>query len=512
MKIKPLNLSGAAFSAALLSAAATVPASAQSSRVCSAWNVDRSVEVIVPGDNGDACKVLYRKPDEDASDQVLWRSTHSVTFCETKATELTAKLGSAGFNCSEGRISDADSVARNVSLDEKDRQDPAPPSQIEQASVAAGSSALPTQGATASPINYPSAFATDAKWHLAGYADATFMINDTGGKTKTEFSSANFNPIFYFQYKDFLLLEAETEISVDNDGNTDLELEFAQADLLLHDNVTLVVGQFLSPVGQFQERLHPSWINKLANAPAGFHEDGAQPASDVGAMLRGGVSVGDRSIATYAVAVSNGPRVSPEGAFEVEGAGGDDNSNKAISGRIGFLPVPYLEVGGSFLTGKVTGEEAPDEIGGLDPTTAQVTLFGADAAYTRGPWSVRGEYLHAKRDPINTATEDSDGVEMLPSLTMEAWYGQIAYRLSEITDNDILQRFEPVVRYGRYRIAGLDELAEELAEKRLDVGLNYWIAPSVVVHAAGEWRDFTDRPDEEPNSETKFLLQFAYGF
>lgn len=365
----------------------------------------------------------------------------------------------------------------------------------------------------AAPAYYPSVnLGSDAKWHLAGYADATFAIIDSGGDTRTEFSSVHFNPVFHFQWKDFLLLEAETEISVNKEGETDLELEYAQADLLLNDNMTLVLGQYLSPVGQFQERLHPSWVNRLANAPAGFHHDGVQPSSDIGAMLRGGFSIGREAIATYSVAVGNGPRVSPEGAYMVEGAASDPNKNKAVSGRVGLLPVPYFEVGGSFLLGKVTGEEMPDAMGGLEPTTADLKLWGADAAYTRGPWDVRGEYLHARRDPINTVTEDADAVEMLDTLTMETWYGQIAYRLSDISNNPTVQRFEPVVRYGRFRVNGLDELAAEVAEKRLDVGLNYWIAPSVVVRGVGEWRDFTNREEGEPDSETRFMLQFAYGY
>ncbi len=246
-------------------------------------------------------------------------------------------------------------------------------------------------------------------------------------------------------------------------------------------------------------------------------------------MLRGCVSIG-QAIATYSVAVGNGPRLSHEGGVEFEAKGGDDDSNKAVSGRIGFLPAPYLEVGGSFLVGDVSGIAEVDEVGGdehgdegdevplpdamneLLPTDAKVTLWGADAAYTRGPWDIRAEYLNAKRDPMNTAFEGSVGVEALPELELEAWYAQIAYSISNITDHKILQRFEPVVRYAESRVTGLDELAEEAAEERLDVGLNYWIAPSIVVRGVGEWRDFTARHDDDPSSETRYIFQFAYEF
>ncbi len=111
---------------------------------------------------------------------------------------------------------------------------------------------------------------SDTSWHLAGYADTTFIVRDFDGETTADFSAARFNPGFHFQYKDLVLLEAEAEIAIDGDGETELELEYAQADIFLHNNATLVLGQFLSPVGQFQERMHPTWINRMANPPPGL--------------------------------------------------------------------------------------------------------------------------------------------------------------------------------------------------------------------------------------------------
>lgn len=372
----------------------------------------------------------------------------------------------------------------------------------------------------------------DTIWRLAGYAEAGLVVSDAAGQPDT-FSSGKFNPAFQFQYKDLVLFESEAEISVDSDGETELELEYSQFDVLLHDYATLVVGKYLSPVGQFQERLHPGWINKMPDAPAGFGHDGVQPASDVGVQLRGGVPVGD-TVLTYVLAVGNGPRVSGEGGVELEGFGSDDNDNKSISGRIGFLPVPWLEVGASFLTSKVSGEEGTvEELDPLEPTNADFNLWGVDAAYTRGSWDVRFEYLNAKRDRIFTALpheeESALGLErigtlsagggeealgetevaFLPDLDLEAWYAQAAYRLSGLTDRPVWKNFEPVVRYGEFHIKGLDELREEAAEDRFDVGLNYWLAPSIVLHGSVQWRDFKDELRE---TETRYQLKFAYGF
>jgi|GEM_PF-352484 len=376
---------------------------------------------------------------------------------------------------------------------------------------------------------------SDTKWHLAGYADATFLATKAAGEDGTSSSNARFNPAFHFQYKNLILFEAESEISLTGDGETEFELEYAQADIFLHDNATLVLGQFLSPVGQFQERLHPTWINRMGNAPAGFGHDGVQPASEMGAMIRGGIALGSMT-GTYSFAIGNGPALSHEGSIIFEAKGSDDNSNKAVSGRLGLFPIPYFEVGGSFLSGKISGEEHTetdeadehglaltnrkissllsehDEHDELSPTNSTANLWGADAAYTRGPWDIRFEYLNVHRDPIATSFEGSDGVELLPSLGLEAWYAQIAYRLSSLSENKTLQKFEPVIRYGEFRVDGLEELAEEAAEERLDLGLNYWIAPSIVARGVVEKRVFTARHDDEPSSETRYLMQFSYGF
>jgi len=140
-------------------------------------------------------------------------------------------------------------------------------------------------------------------------------------------------------------------------------------------------------------------------------------------MVGGGVSIG-QAIATYSVAVGNGPRLSHEGGIDFEAKGGDDNSNKALSGRLGFLPLHYFEVGGSFLVADVSGvaeweeggddhgdegggDPLPVDMGELLPTNAKVKLWGADAAYTRGPWDIRGEYLNATRNSINSVSDET---------------------------------------------------------------------------------------------------------
>ncbi|NOX96405.1 MAG: hypothetical protein GXP04_15330, partial [Alphaproteobacteria bacterium] len=102
--INRINYKTAAFlTTSAIALAAISPASAQTNYVCTAWNVDRGIEVVAPDDSSAVCQVVYRKPDEDVADKILWRSTQSMTFCNEKARGLAARLSAAGFNCGEGK-------------------------------------------------------------------------------------------------------------------------------------------------------------------------------------------------------------------------------------------------------------------------------------------------------------------------------------------------------------------------------------------------------------------------
>lgn len=209
----------------------------------------------------------------------------------------------------------------------------------------------------------------DSKWHLAGYASTLFRTS-LGDSRHPTFVAGNFNPGFHFQYKDLLLFEGELEFEIGEDGKTELALEYTSLNLFVTDFLTIAAGKFLSPIGQFQERLHPTWINKMSDRPAGFGHGGIQPLSDVGVMLRGAFKVGKPTTINYALFVGNGPQVELDDgeleAFEVEGFGRDDNANKTVGGRIGILPVPHVEVGASIMAGKVQGKR-------VDGITGRVT-------------------------------------------------------------------------------------------------------------------------------------------
>lgn len=340
-------------------------------------------------------------------------------------------------------------------------------------------------------------------WHLAGYATADYTATNESGSSDS-FGGGKFAPIFLVSYRDLISFEGELELSTNSEGETDTELEFANLNVTVNDWLTLTAGKFLSPIGDFQQHQHPDWINKLPDRPAGFVEDGGtEPLSDVGIMARGAFPVGSMMM-DYAVFVGNGPRLAEEAdeGVKLEGFGSDDNGNKSVGGRIGIRPVPYLSLGVSAMTAKIKGNSGA----GGNVTSGDYNVFALDAAFTRGNWDVRGEYIWAHLDSLMTAPEPTDTTEVIPASAWRAAYVQAAYRLAGVTKNPILARLEPVIRYSRFQVSGFEDFKIN-EEDRWSVGLNYWITPSSVVKLAYESKDFEHKEDEDV-----FRAQLSYGF
>jgi len=340
--------------------------------------------------------------------------------------------------------------------------------------------------------------------HLSGYADV--------GYTKKEgqdgsFGVGTFAPIFHYQYRDTVMMEAEMELTVDEKGETEVTLEYLTIDWFLNDYAVLVAGRFLSPIGQFRQNLHPSWINKLASAPPGFGHDGAAPISDLGVQLRGAFPMGGMR-ANYAVYVSNGPEINAEAEVDgtdieyeldgvaAEGLGADIDGEKTYGGRIGILPIPSVEIGLSFVTGKatVTNIEADIEppAGSITGETARdYDVIGADFVWFTGNMSLRGEYVKTEVGETTTGVTASEAAEWT------TWYSQIAYRLPDT-------KWEGVLRYSDY-----DSPHASVDQTQTAIGVNYLITNTFIAKLTYEFNDGLAGANSDLDQT---MLQLAYGF
>ena len=347
--------------------------------------------------------------------------------------------------------------------------------------------------------------------HLAGYADVGFSTTDASGD-EGSFGVGSFSPIFHYQYRDIVMLESELEIEIGEDGESEVKLEYLSIDWFMNDNAVLVAGQFLSPIGQFRQNIHPSWINKMADAPPGFGHDGAAPLSDLGLQVRSAFHVGSMK-ANYAVYVGNGPEIKAE--VEDDGAGGvdgieydgikaeafgaDRDGDKVVGGRFGFLPIPALEIGVSLLSGKATVTEYENLDPSLSPPDLETTTFaasdydviGIDLSWLNKEFDLRYEYIKSKLDETNIGGFDLEAAEWVTS------YVQLAYKVPAT-------KFEAVLRYTDF-----DSPHASADQEQTSVGLNYLVTNNFI-------GKFTFNSNNNPNTgfelDDQYLLQLAYGF
>jgi hypothetical protein len=239
--------------------------------------------------------------------------------------------------------------------------------------------------------------------HLAGYGSVNYINVDNKDEDDrfndgNRFSNVQFAPIFHYQYKDLLLFEAELDITVDEEGGTEVELEYGSIDVIINDYAALVAGKFLSPLGQFRQNLHPGWINKLPTAPVGYGHDQAAPVANVGVQLRGGFDLSDTKF-SYAAYVGNGPKLEEshggDAPFAVEANGSIDNNNNQLTfgGRIAAYPLKGLETGLSGALGKVAFYDDHEE---EFEDNRDYSVLGADFSYHWKNLGLRGEYIEQR--------------------------------------------------------------------------------------------------------------------
>jgi hypothetical protein len=396
------------------------------------------------------------------------------------------------------------SMKKELEVIKKEREEGAPKqNKVEDRAVADVHKQVAPEGApeVTLPVVQPEGLLGTTKFLLAGWADGMFEARN--GQVST--FSASFDPIFLWELTPKILFDSRLEIDPSG-GGTNVNLVNAQISYLLNDYIALGVGEFFSPSNVFVERFEPQWINKLPDRPLAIYH-GILPNISVGAQVRGGFPIGPTR-ANYAFYVSNGPVLN---SFDASSAGTldfnsytDNNDNKAVGGRVGFLPIPGVEVGYGFETSKPGFQ-------GTSFSRVQALVQSVDLEVTRDSDLLKGRFnLFAQYawSHVDHAVYDPDGTLGFGPLPLTAkqdgGYAQLAYRPTKL-DYDFLRNLEMIFRW--------DHLSQDPSglgdpeETRWTLGLNYWLSPSTVLKAAYEW----DQPNGEPNRNA-LLIQTAMGF
>ena len=342
--------------------------------------------------------------------------------------------------------------------------------------------------------------------HLLIAGDANFGFVNQQMTNSTFF--ADFSPLILWEPTDRLLFEAAWDMSVSTDSNnnssTSVNLNIADASFIVNDYLIVGGGLFVVPFGQYHNHFDPPWINKLPDDPLVFSGGGLAPISEVGIFGRGAVPVGPSKI-TYDAYLTNGPNLitkDPAAAGSLNFQDFTDlNNGKAVGGRIGFLPVPALEVGYSFEYAQVAPNNFHDVYAFLQAADAN---FVKEIRDISGQLTLRGEWVWSD---VEKATYDPRGALGFGPLRFgnfrQGGYALIAYRPT-LAENRYLQKTEFVFRYDSLRsplhAPGGDH------EQRYAFGIDYWLTPSAVLKVAYEIDDKKVGPDQNA-----FFVQFGIG-
>ncbi|NQU47644.1 MAG: hypothetical protein HQ519_03270 [Planctomycetes bacterium] len=333
---------------------------------------------------------------------------------------------------------------------------------------------------------------------LSGFATAGFI--DSPGANST--FAASFSPVFLWTLSDRILFESEMELDFDGES----ELEFAQINYVVADTLTIGAGKFLSPFGVFTERIHPSWINRLPNAPFIAGHGGLSPNTILGAQARGAVAVGHGKV-NYALFVGNGGQLN-DGSEEEDEAGllhwdsiADVDQNKTVGGRVGWMISPGIEIGASILSGKVAAD-------GTSEADVDVDLIGVDFSMQHeinqlnGSLRFDGEYVASSVSDAIYFPGTADALTFTNDRS--GGYGQLAFRPTK-SESELLRNTEIVTRYDWLDLPS--GAPEDETHSRWTFGLDYWLGPSTVLKLAMDQLEIGD----EPTTST-FYLQIAIGF
>lgn len=311
-----------------------------------------------------------------------------------------------------------------------------------------------------------------------------------------------FEPILLVQLNDHILLECELEFHLDG-----VEVGYAQADFIVNDWLTVVAGRYLAPIGWFNERMHPAWINKLPDFPLMEETVSLADFSLNGVQLRGSKFLFCTPVKLeYSFYVANGLGLPGTDLTSLADLGAAKETTKDVNDAIAWgsrlgLVVPDLGIWVGFSTffNRPYGEDVGTDI----------NLYVIDANYHDGNWDFRFEWA--------TMFEETNAF-LGESIRRRGLYAQIAYRPYDAA-NECLQNTEFVFRYSRARFKGIDPngldlsvfespVAAPVDRDQYAFGINYYVYPSLALKFAYE----INHEHGINLHDNVFLAQVAWGF
>jgi hypothetical protein len=315
------------------------------------------------------------------------------------------------------------------------------------------------------------------------------------------FTTMQVSPYFLVQLNKRFLVEA----SIDLNNVSGVGIGNAQIDILLNKWMTLNVGRFITPIGQFNLWYNHEWVNRLPDPALMFNQVSPQTSTD-GIQLSGGTYLGASPIKfTYQLFFGNGVQVANASNYTQKvdlgniTGGPEENTSNAYGGRLGFwIPPAGINMGVSGYSNGIYNPGVRDHF----------ALFGLDFTYHRGNWYFLTEFANNYQQGVGSIGNNVD---------RRGLYAQISYR-DYNNRNPYLSKLEYVFRYSFANFSGINFSKLDLTQfgpgsapvdtNQYTLGLNYWFYASNVVHLAYEINQEVHHPLED----NIFMAQWAWFF
>jgi hypothetical protein len=260
-----------------------------------------------------------------------------------------------------------------------------------------------------------------------------------------------------------------------------LGVNWADVSYFAAPGLIIRAGFFVVPFGIYNKKLSAGWIDKLATNPPTAD---VPPASDYGIEVEGGLPLGSMKW-NYDVSLTNGNQLQADG--EIQGVGSiDNNLNKTVTARIGFLPFSNssLEIGVSGQLGTVGDAGAPN-------ITAQSKAYALDLNFVKqfSPFlvNIKGQYNNvfvSNQTYINPG--DSSSYTFNNRTT--TGFGQISLRPVGAS-GDFVKNLEFAYRYSNF----ISPSGSLWGQKSIysEAAILYWISWRTVIKCAYQWNNNT---------------------
>ena len=309
------------------------------------------------------------------------------------------------------------------------------------------------------------------KTRLGGYGEMHYNSLDGkgGAASKDEIDLHRFVLFFghEFNSRTRFFSELEVEHSIAGEGKKgEVELEQAYVEFDLNDKHRAKAGLFMIPVGVINETHEPPTFYGVERNPV---ERDIIPAT----WWAGGLALAGRfgDGFGYDFAIHEG--LATTAAKDYKPRDGRQKTSEAsakklaATARLKWTEIPGIELGG-------TVQYQSDITQGQDATAGSANLYEVHSVINKGAFGLKA--LYAQWD-LSGSGPKSKGADK-----QKGWYVEPSFRLSE--------QWGVFARYNLWDNKAGDNLASK--KKQIDVGMNYWLHPDVVLKADYQWQNNDD--------------------